>query len=193
MDCERVQRSLIAYLDGDMGAEVRRLTDAHLAQCYHCREELDELRNFIDSCRAALVHPAPRNEFETIRRQIAADLVKPREWTMPRLTVGGLLKAMALAAAILLIVHASSPVFAAAKRTLDFDRIVLVQDIDAVLDKESALRPYTPYVGPLRSVSKQASALEQPTSVPESDDQSTEPAKESRNTIFINESIFRRA
>ena len=38
MNCQRIEKNLIAYLDGKASASERRKVEAHLAECGECRE-----------------------------------------------------------------------------------------------------------------------------------------------------------
>jgi anti-sigma factor RsiW len=44
MNCQRLEKNLIAYLDGKAGAAERRTVEAHLAECAECRERAQQFR-----------------------------------------------------------------------------------------------------------------------------------------------------
>ena len=46
MDCRRMQRKCVAYLDGDLSPGARTDAERHLASCLECRETLESLRAF---------------------------------------------------------------------------------------------------------------------------------------------------
>ena len=51
-DGARREDLLYDYADGDLSAEERAETEAHLAQCPYCREELEKIRRMTDALRA---------------------------------------------------------------------------------------------------------------------------------------------
>ncbi len=44
MNCQHMEKNLIAYLDGKASASERRGVEAHLAECGECRERAEEFR-----------------------------------------------------------------------------------------------------------------------------------------------------
>jgi anti-sigma factor RsiW len=44
MNCQRMEKNLIAYLDGKASASERRKVEAHLAECGECRERAEQFR-----------------------------------------------------------------------------------------------------------------------------------------------------
>jgi len=44
MNCQRMEKNLIAYLDGKASASERRKVEAHLAECGDCRERAEQFR-----------------------------------------------------------------------------------------------------------------------------------------------------
>ena len=44
MNCQRMEKNLIAYLDGKASASERRKVEAHLAGCGECRERAEQFR-----------------------------------------------------------------------------------------------------------------------------------------------------
>jgi anti-sigma factor RsiW len=44
MNCQRIEKNLIAYLDGKANPSQRREVEAHLAECAACRERAEQFR-----------------------------------------------------------------------------------------------------------------------------------------------------
>jgi anti-sigma factor RsiW len=44
MNCQRMEKNLIAYLDGKASVSERRKVEAHLAECGECRERAEQFR-----------------------------------------------------------------------------------------------------------------------------------------------------
>jgi anti-sigma factor RsiW len=108
MQCRNVREKLVTYLDGDARPTERLGVEAHIGWCYRCREELEETRELLETSREALRHPGPRYDFARLKARMAR--IDARAATrMPRLTVRALIPKLAMAAALLLLVGASSP------------------------------------------------------------------------------------
>ncbi len=98
MNCERMEKRLIAYLDERASAAERREVEAHLAACTACRTRAEEFRalwGVLDEAPAVEVSP----EFDArLRARIAAEPPRQSLWASlapsPRL---------AFAAALLLV------------------------------------------------------------------------------------------
>jgi len=108
MQCRNVREKFVSYLDGDARPTERLGVEAHIGWCYHCREELEDTRELLEASREALQHPSPRYDFTRLRARMAR--IDARAATrMPRLTVRALIPKFAMAAALLILVGASSP------------------------------------------------------------------------------------
>jgi len=65
MRCEAIKKWLVAYLDGELTPDKRRLVEAHLSSCRQCRQELETLNKIQAEVRLALnmeadeVSPSP--------------------------------------------------------------------------------------------------------------------------------------
>ncbi|NIA15290.1 MAG: hypothetical protein GWP08_14570 [Nitrospiraceae bacterium] len=67
MECEEARPQLIRYADNDLLPGARMAVREHLAHCYYCHEELQDLEGLLDRCHALLRHPSPRNRFDDLR------------------------------------------------------------------------------------------------------------------------------
>ena len=67
MECEEARPQLIRYADNDLLPGARMAVREHLAHCYYCHEELQELEGLLDRCHTLLQHPDPRNRFDDLR------------------------------------------------------------------------------------------------------------------------------
>ena len=117
MDCSEVQARFVDYIDGDLSEEDGLSVELHVAECYACREELDELGKILELCGAALEHPCPTNRFEKLQERLASaeqqyDFVAPRR----KLRVRELLVKLAVAAVIIGLIGASPFLVKRAKR-----------------------------------------------------------------------------
>jgi anti-sigma factor RsiW len=52
-ECRSVRGSLVAYVDGELGAAERQAADVHLRACLECRREIDALREMTRRVREA--------------------------------------------------------------------------------------------------------------------------------------------
>ncbi len=59
MPCEKVLENMSCYLDGDGSGELRRVLDAHVADCRRCRTLFDTTRRTIEIARAAQPFEVP--------------------------------------------------------------------------------------------------------------------------------------
>jgi len=48
MNCESVEKELVAYLDGELEPAAKERVDAHLAECRACRDKLESLAAALD-------------------------------------------------------------------------------------------------------------------------------------------------
>lgn len=80
MNCERLEKNLIAYLDGKVSSAARHRFEAHLAGCTACRERVGEFRqvwNVLDE----LPEEAPSPAFDAaLRERIAQEAPRPAFW-----------------------------------------------------------------------------------------------------------------
>ena len=77
MDCEEVKEKLPEYIDGELIFEETRRIRSHLTRCYHCNEELAELKGCLSQARQALRHPCARERFD--RLYAAMHAPEPRD------------------------------------------------------------------------------------------------------------------
>ncbi|MBN2309080.1 MAG: hypothetical protein JXR94_08925, partial [Candidatus Hydrogenedentes bacterium] len=105
-----VREKFIPYLEGEARLTERLCVEVHITYCYHCREELDELRELLASSRAAIRHPHPTDRFDLLmeriaRNEAAVQAASPqRRWRWRDHAVR-----LAVAAGIVIAVGASSP------------------------------------------------------------------------------------
>jgi len=111
MECRDFQRSVHAYVDAELPAEIRREADAHLAGCEACRQLLAQEQQWRQAVRrAGRYHAAP----ELVRRRIIA-LARRQSPASSRAGWGGwriaasLLVTVGLTSAITAYVSAPSP------------------------------------------------------------------------------------
>lgn len=77
-ECRSVQRSLVAYLDGEVDTVRERRVEGHVRTCSRCQGELAQLRRITLVLRRSLIPPPPRSEEEwrhglaRTKRRIAA-------------------------------------------------------------------------------------------------------------------------
>lgn len=118
MDCREVQSQLIRYVDEDLSSGTTIEIEEHLEYCYLCREELEEVRGLLGTCRDALRHPNPRNRFEELRPQLRAPVVPPNVCRYrPKYVTGKLVVA---AAVILLLVSFGDSVLETTRHLMMF-------------------------------------------------------------------------
>ncbi len=73
MHCREVRRDLPEYIEGELSQARQAEVCEHLASCYLCREQHDELEQLLALCRAASQHPCPENRFEELRASMNED------------------------------------------------------------------------------------------------------------------------
>lgn len=71
MNCERFDRLIDDYVDGELDEPSRTAAERHLASCVQCRESADELRGLLDRAAALPreIDP-PLDLFPALRREI---------------------------------------------------------------------------------------------------------------------------
>ncbi len=143
MDCERIEKRLIAYMDGRASAAERREVEAHLADCGPCRTRAQEFRllwGVLDEMPQVETSPA----FDArLRARIAAEPSRASlwEWLVPS-------PRLALAVSLLLVlsvwissVPAPGPAVAdVAKSEAEFKMIKdlpVLEDYDVLADFEA--------------------------------------------------------
>ena len=102
MDCRDIQADFIRYLDDDLSQEERLRVELHIAGCYRCREELDELGRLLELCGDVIEHPCPVDRFDELRERLAS--AEPEYTPVPRrpeLRRRELVSKLAIAAAII--------------------------------------------------------------------------------------------
>lgn len=108
-DCGEIRTKLLDYVEEDLSLEDKLSVELHVAQCYACREELDELGRLLEVCGAALQHPNPSDRFEELKLRLEAgepqyDPVLPRRGSRRRSAWQRL-----AVAAVLIVVLAAAP------------------------------------------------------------------------------------
>jgi len=118
MDCSDIRGKFIGYIDDDLSEHDHVLVHDHLAECYLCKEDFDDLDQMLGLCENVLRHPRPVNRFNDLAIQTAAAASR-RGRAVPRhkLRVGELLARLAIAAVVVFMV-AVSPVAVKAARWL---------------------------------------------------------------------------
>ena len=80
MNCERIEKHLIAYMDGRASNTERREVEAHLADCGTCRTRAEEFRllwSVLDEVPQVETSPA----FDArLRARVAAELPRQSLW-----------------------------------------------------------------------------------------------------------------
>jgi len=116
MECTDIRRYLIRYADKDLSEATHRIVEKHLEHCYLCQQELSELEAVLESCRALLHHPAPRDRFDELKPRLRpAPLSEPVAFR-PR----HLLRNLAAAAAAMILSSVSVISNALRLRNLQF-------------------------------------------------------------------------
>jgi anti-sigma factor RsiW len=108
MDCRDIQADFIRYIDDDLSEEEKLRVELHVAECYGCRERLDELGRLLEVCGAVMEHPCPVDRFDELRQRLAS--VDPPYTPVPRrpeLRRRELIRKVAVAAVIIAALAAS--------------------------------------------------------------------------------------
>jgi|GEM_PF-899561 len=108
MDCRDIQADFIRYLDDDLSEEEGLRVELHIAECYRCREQLDELGRLLEACRDVIEHPCPVDRFDELRQRLPS--VDPPYTPVPRrpeLRRRELIRKLAVAAVIVAALAAS--------------------------------------------------------------------------------------
>lgn len=117
MDCSQIKMGFIGYIDGDLSEDEKLRVELHVAQCYSCREELDEIGRLLELSDAALKHPSPVDRFEDLKERLAdaePELIPvPRR---PKLRAREVLYKLAVAAIVIALIAASPFLIRGAKR-----------------------------------------------------------------------------
>jgi anti-sigma factor RsiW len=71
MQCAKVREKFVDYVDEDVRFTERICVEVHVARCYACREELDELISLRNLCRSAVSHPGIENGITALKKRIA--------------------------------------------------------------------------------------------------------------------------
>ena len=118
MDCSDIRQNFVDYIDGDLSEHDHAFVHDHLAECYLCKEDFDELRDVLGLCETVLRHPRPVNKFNELGIQTEA-AASHRGFAVPRrkLRVGEILARLAVAAVVVFML-AVSPVAVKAARWL---------------------------------------------------------------------------
>ena len=119
MDCSEVRAGFIGYIDGDLSGDEKLRIELHVAECYDCREELDEIGRLLELSDAALKHPRPVDRFEDLSERLAE--AEPEIIPLPRrpkLRVREVLYKLAVAAIVIAVIAASPIIIKGAKRLL---------------------------------------------------------------------------
>ncbi|MGI9486885.1 MAG: anti-sigma factor family protein [Geminicoccaceae bacterium] len=87
MPCDQITFKLEAFVDGECGADDRKMISDHLESCATCRQHVDELRALNNTISAGLVEvKAPSDLWQRIEAQLPGDLddyrpAKIRPWS----------------------------------------------------------------------------------------------------------------
>jgi anti-sigma factor RsiW len=79
---------LIPYLRGELAAQDVERLSRHLAQCAHCREDLEDTRRTLEALRAQAPEPPDvdwRRYRAELRRKLDARSARRWSWSVPRL------------------------------------------------------------------------------------------------------------
>jgi anti-sigma factor RsiW len=106
--CGEIKAKLVDYVDDGLSLEERLAVEVHIARCYVCREDVEEVARLLELCGAALRHPNPRDRFEELKQRLESgepqcDPVLPRRGSRRRSTRHKL----AVAAAVIVLLAAS--------------------------------------------------------------------------------------
>lgn len=71
MHCSKVRDKLVDFIDDDVRFSERVGIEVHVARCYACREELDELLVLQGVCRSASTFPGTGKGLTDLRDRIA--------------------------------------------------------------------------------------------------------------------------
>jgi hypothetical protein len=98
-------------VDNDLAAKAREAVEEHLEHCYSCHEELHEIVAVLDTCREAIRHPIPCDNYEALRRRLRAlpFLGMPGSFRPGRL-VRKAAAVVGLAAAAVILVSIAQPI-----------------------------------------------------------------------------------
>lgn len=110
MQCEKVRQKFVDYIDDDVRFTERICVEVHVARCYACREELEELTQLRDLCRSAVRHPGMSDGFSQLQGRIAASEALTRSqgvWGSENWR--NAVKKLAAAAVVLFVLGISSP------------------------------------------------------------------------------------
>ena len=70
MHCEQVREKFVAYVDDDVRFTERICVEVHVARCFACKEELEELQNLQEVCQTVVRHPGSAGNLEDLWRRI---------------------------------------------------------------------------------------------------------------------------
>ncbi len=110
MKCSKVREKFVDYIDDDVRFSERVSVEVHVARCYACREELDELIALQNVCRSALTYPGLGQGVSALRERIAV-----REAAMQSVGVWGAentrnaIRKLAIAAVVLFVLGVTAP------------------------------------------------------------------------------------
>jgi len=118
MDCSDIRQKFVDYIDGDLSERDHALIRDHLAECYLCKEDFDDLVKMLGLCENVLRHPQPVSRFDELGIQTPPAAPRRGYFTpRHRFRAGELLARLAVAAAVVFMV-AASPVAVRAARWL---------------------------------------------------------------------------
>ena len=137
MECSKVQDRLAGYLQDDLRLTERLIVEVHVVHCAACRASMESVRDVLSACDTVLRHPNPVDDYASLREQLAAadlaSVVPLREQLRP-----GKLSAVAgIAAALVIIVGASSPILTS---HLWFDPLEQAVDEAVIEDMSTVVR-----------------------------------------------------
>jgi hypothetical protein len=79
MNCKKIQKETVAFLYGELPEKERELFKAHLDQCSHCREELEEFKKITrvaDDFKQDIDKAMASVDWETLPSQISEEVFK---------------------------------------------------------------------------------------------------------------------
>ncbi len=71
--CGEIKTKLVDYVDDGLSHEERLAVEVHIARCYACRENVEELARLLELCGAALQHPNPCGRFEDLKQRLESE------------------------------------------------------------------------------------------------------------------------
>ena len=70
IDCREARRELVNYLEDDLGPELRKELERHLAHCRHCTALYDGMRNVVRLLANDVVIELPKGFGERLQKKL---------------------------------------------------------------------------------------------------------------------------